>query len=634
MTQAQKTDASPQSALDIIVFVAHLDLTTAELDALVGRVVGELEWPTRSSHIHLVVSDDSEFETAAGVPVTVLKSSAAASAFRDRCRVLESTPHDVLISLGPYLPGCETIDQLRLAARNDEMISAVAPRIAIGTKGELMALGPRSASNALGLIDSKYRSKLSAAYFLPEILCPCMLVPARMIGNVDVPENFDHFPDLILALLRAGRRRGLLVRIDNQCVLAGDATFDAAGLQRQAADMLQLFDDYELAARRLAANPAFLDERRFQILRRSSPAVTGSLLYDCTNIPSAFSGSADHMLGVLEGASAIERSPWDFAVMVSDETREFFSLDDRFPGIRFTSKSDDSHYDCAIRSTQPWSIAELAELNRRARSIAVTIHDTIGPDVIYAVAEDAEEAFQFAAEHADGLIYISEFTRAQFARRFTRRPALTESVIYSSLDPAEYVADPGATGSEWILIFGNVYDHKDLERTSKIVSAAFPYEKIKLVGSKQLGGSNVEAFDSGALEDAVVEELFRRAKCVVFPSFYEGFGFPLLKGLAYGKAAIARRSRVFREIVASFPGNGRLLEFENSLELVSIIGKMLHGKGASASSPTSDARHGPYHDWKACAAQIFDFAEQMRKSEDIEVWRKRDRALRYVTSKR
>jgi len=634
VTQALKNDAASDSHLDIVVFVAHLALTTAELDGLIGRMIGELGWPSRSSHIRLVVAENCEFEIGADVPVTVLKSSAAASAFRERCRVLEAAPHDVLISFGSNLPDYDTIEQLRIAARDDEMISAAAPRVATGTKGELLALGPRSASNALGLIDPKYRSKLSSPYFLPEILCPCMLLAGRMIGNVDIPENFDHFPDLILAFLRAGRRRGFLVRIDNHSVVSADREFDPAELQQQTADMLQLFDDYELVLRRLAANPAFSDERRFQVLRRTSPAVKGSLLFDCINIPPSFSGSADHMLGVLKGASGIERSAWDLAVMVPDETRRFFLLDERFPGIRFTPKSDDLYYDCAIRSTQPWSISELADLNARARSIAVTIHDTIGPDVIYAVPEEAEEAFEFAAEHADGLIYISEFTRAQFARRFMRRPDLVESVIYSSLDATEYLSDPSAPGSQWILIFGNAYDHKDLERTARIVSAAFPYEKIKLIGSKKLGGLNVEAFESGALENAVVEDLFRRAKCVVFPSFYEGFGLPLLKGLAYGKAVIARRSRVFREIVARFPSNGHLIEFENSLELVPAIGRVLQGREAGSQSSTGGAAHGARYDWKACATQIFQFAEQMRKSEDVEVWRKRDRALRYVMSKR
>lgn len=634
MTQAATSNAPPESGLDIIVFVAHLELATAELTALVERMTGELAWPSVSSKIHLVVSENCAFEAGAGVPITVIKSSAAAPAWRDRCRALEAAPHDILISFGCYLPTCETIAQLRTAARSDDMVSAVVPRIAIGPNGELMALGPRSGSNASGLIDSRFSSKLAANYYLPEILCPCMLVPGRMIGNIDLPDGFDHFPDLILAFLRAGRRRGLLVRIDNRLIVRADKEFAGEELQQEAAEMLQRFDDYEVVARRLAAHPAFTEERRFQVLRRYSPAVTGSLLFDCTNVPPAFSGSADHMLGVLKGVTKIERNAWDLAVMVTDETSKFFSLEERFSGIRFTSKSDDSYYDCAIRLSQPWSISDLADLDRCARSIAVTILDTIGPDVIYAVPEAAEEAFQFAAEYADGLIYISQFSRDQFRRRFVARSGLNESVIHLSLDPLEYAAALTDTRGEAILIFGNAYDHKDLERTTKIASAAFPYEKINVVGSKELGGSNVEAFDSGALENAVIEELFQHAKCVVFPSFYEGFGLPLLKGLAYGKTVIARRSRVFREVTAKFPNKGRLIEFDNSLDLVPLLGKVLHGEGTTLSPHASGIAHETTHGWKACAAQIFQFAEQMRKSENVDVWRERDRALRYATSKR
>ena len=638
MTQRHKSDASPENAFDIIIFVAHLGLTQAELDALTSRMTGELGWLDWPTQIQLIVSDESELEVGADVPIARVKASAAAAEFRERCRVREAAPHDVLISFGPYLPTSETIAQLRARAHGGEMLSAVAPRIAIGPNRELRALGARSGSNASGLIDPKYAPKLAPEYYIPEILCPCMLVPASMIGNVDIPASLRHFPDLILAFLRAGRRRGLLVRMDNQLTVLADREFESENLQQETAGMLQLFDDSERVARRLAAHPAFADELRFQTLRRSSAATTGSLLFDCTSIPPSFSGSADHMLGVLKGATRLERNAWDFAVMVSDETRKFFSLDQRFSGIRFTSKSDDAYYDCAIRSTQPWAIAELADLNRRARCIAVTIHDTIGPDVIYAVPEQTEEAFQFAAEHADGLIHISEFTRAQFGRRFVRRPGLVESVIYSSLDPVEYVTDPGSTNrdtnGEWILIFGNAYDHKDLERTTKIVSAAFPYETIKLVGNKDLGGLNVEAFDSGALENAAVEELFQRAKCLVFPSLYEGFGLPLLKGLAYGKTVIARRSKLFREVGGKFPHKARLIEFENSLELVPALGRVLHDRQLLLFAPTPGAFPDPPHDWKGCAAQIFEFAEQMRKSEDVEVWRKRDRAFRYAMAKR
>ena len=625
--------AVPQSGLDILVFVGHLRLGTAELRALTGRLLDELKWPESSSHITLIVPDDSGLESSAGDPVVVVRASAAAAAFRERCRVLEAAPRDVLVTFGVYLPTVDVIRQLRVAVGNEELVSAIAPRIAIGPNSELMMMGPRSASNSGGTIDARYASRLLPAYYFPEILCPCMLIPARMTGNIDIPEEFDTFPDLILAVLRAGRRRGFLVRVDNRLAVPADKQFDAEALPHEMAKILQLFQDYELTRRRLAAHPAHADERRFQALRRSSPAATGSLLLDCTNIPPSFSGSADHMLGVLKGVAQIEHPAWDLAVMVTTETRSFFSLDDRFSSIRFLPQSDELFFDCAIRLSQPWAISTLADLNRRARSIAVTILDTIGPDVIYAVPEEAEEAFQFAAEHADGLIYISEFSRDQFGRRFVRRPGLVESVIYLSLDAAEYAPDAGHSDGKWILIFGNAYDHKDLGRTTKIVSAAFPYEKIKVVGKRELGGLNVEAFDSGALENELVDELFRGAKCVVFPSFYEGFGLPLMKGLAYGKAVIARRSRVFREAVASFPNSGRLIEFDNSLELVPSLGKVLHGENGTLPQNAAGTVKTAAHGWRECAAQMFRFAEQMQKSEDVDIWRRRDRALRYVKAR-
>jgi glycosyltransferase involved in cell wall biosynthesis len=208
-------------------------------------------------------------------------------------------------------------------------------------------------------------------------------------------------------------------------------------------------------------------------------------------------------------------------------------------------------------------------------------------------------------------------------------------VIHLSLDPKEYVPEPGHSDGEWILIFGNAYDHKDLERTTRIVSSAFPFEKIKVVGRQDLSGMNVDAFDSGALEAEFVETLFRRSKCVLFPSFYEGFGLPLIRGLAHGKIVIARRSRVFREVAERLHDVGRVVNFDNTLDLVRVLGAVLHGEGEAVSQPvTRPLQRIAVHDWKASAGQILAFADEMRRLENTEVWRERDRALRYARSKR
>src|SRR4051812_14397454 len=170
-----------RSSLDIIVFVAHLELSRSELDGLVSRMLGELNWPAISARICLVVPDNSEFEANPNQAIVVLRSAAAAAMFRERSRVLEALPHDFLISFGLYLPTTDTVAQLRIAAQNEELISAVAPRIAIGSLGELMTLGSHRAPNASGRIEPRYASKLPAAYYIPEMLCPCMLLSGRMI---------------------------------------------------------------------------------------------------------------------------------------------------------------------------------------------------------------------------------------------------------------------------------------------------------------------------------------------------------------------------------------------------------------------------------------------------------------------
>jgi hypothetical protein len=77
------------------------------------------------------------------------------------------------------------------------------------------------------------------------------------------------------------------------------------------------------------------------------------------------------------------------------------------------------------------------------------------------------------------------------------------------------------------------------------------------------------------------------------------------------------------------------VEFDNSLDLVPAIGKVLHGEdGCLARDVTGASMYTAAHGWKTCAEQFFAFAEQMRKSENVEVWRARDRALRYVKSGR
>jgi hypothetical protein len=97
---------------------------------------------------------------------------------------------------------------------------------------------------------------------------------------------------------------------------------------------------------------------------------------------------------------------------------------------------------------------------------------------------------------------------------------------------------------------------------------------------------------------------------------------------------IVRRSALTREVLANFPDVGRLIEFENSLDLVPIIGEFLAGRDLQAPAIPRLPSGSPAYGWSNCAAEILAFADAMLRSEDVEVWRARDRALRYIKSAR
>ena len=115
--------------------------------------------------------------------------------------------------------------------------------------------------------------------------------------------------------------------------------------------------------------------------------------------------------------------------------------------------------------------------------------------------------------------------------------------------------------SRHLLVVGNSYDHKDLDQTVDTLAACFPFELIRAVGLAEATHPNVEAVASGAVSEEEMERLYAQARVVVFPSFYEGFGFPIIRGLSYGRPVIARQSELLLELAAQYRGNGSLYSF-------------------------------------------------------------------------
>jgi len=167
-----------------------------------------------------------------------------------------------------------------------------------------------------------------------------------------------------------------------------------------------------------------------------------------------------------------------------------------------------------------------------------------------------EKKLELLKQDYDLFLHISRHTRSDFTRLlqienkqhvvtplaaggsfrpypFPKAPAINEYVVYTGgFDPRKnmdraleafavlqkkYVADPRIQATELCLVCS-----LDKVAESRMLRRA---ERLGLSGKVRL---------TGFVSEAALLALYQKARCLFFPSLYEGFGLPVLEGLACG----------------------------------------------------------------------------------------------------
>jgi glycosyltransferase involved in cell wall biosynthesis len=71
--------------------------------------------------------------------------------------------------------------------------------------------------------------------------------------------------------------------------------------------------------------------------------------------------------------------------------------------------------------------------------------------------------------------------------------------------------------------------------------------ELRVVGARGWGGVEVSGW-VGEVTDAELAELYRGARCVLYPSLYEGFGLPVLEAMACGTPVVTSRGTATEEV--------------------------------------------------------------------------------------
>jgi len=197
-----------------------------------------------------------------------------------------------------------------------------------------------------------------------------------------------------------------------------------------------------------------------------------------------------------------------------------------------------------------------------ARRRVITIHDLTFkrlPELLQKeTLENLDRQMLREVAAADAIVCVSESTRRDLLRYYDVDPARAFA-IHSGLGTPATAEPLDGLPSRYILFVSTIEPRKDL---GTLIDA---YERLRDSGTYD--GSLVVVGKVGWKAEALVPRLrgrgilhldylraaqlatvYERAEAFVFPSIYEGFGFPLLEAMARGVPSIAARSSSLPEI--------------------------------------------------------------------------------------
>jgi len=388
----------------------------------------------------------------------------------------------------------------------------------------------------------------------------------------------------------------------------------------------ELSTDLEKTVTEFGTASADAAERRLARALPQAYGVRPSLLIDCRNIVAGTNGTTVAALGICRGLHQLDPD-WDVTLVTSKDASVAHRLEASYPGWHIVTSLPVREFTVALRLSQPWHIQEMVDLHAAAAYNLYLFLDTISWDAVYPAPRHLDGTWRFLADQADGLIFISRYTRDRFHHRFGVRPGRRELIAYLSCDPADYVrpdARKASRRNECIFVVGNDYDHKDVLPTVDLLAAAFPYHSFVALGPSASVPPRVKMLQSGMWSEAEIHQWYANARLVVFPSFYEGFGLPIVTALAYGRTLVARRSTLLDEIAARCVPSGRLVPFARRDELVQIVGRILHDEEVDTVPLGTALDGGKPLSWRDTAGEVLAFVTQIAGELYRSQWRSRD----------
>jgi len=491
-------------------------------------------------------------------------------------------------------------------------------------------------------LDDAYKAHKTLASFLPRVTYVPTAVGFCLYVRLPMIQEFGLF-DTIYAggyneendLIMRCNQRGYRAVLANHAFVfhLGSISFsqsDVSTSERESKNRKILLDRYPEYVRAVDRYFSGIEYKTQSMAAGLLPSPSGKprLLFDCYNIGPFHNGTFELALKTISAFVIRYADDYEFYVACNHAALVFHGLD-QIAGLTFCWNAEQQMgpFAYSVRLAQPFQVDHLVGASELAPITAFLVLDTIAMDCQNLDDQNLAQVWSHMLKTTSVVGYISQFSQDQFRRRFPVPPQVTEYVALCSTSPDEYAGQggpPPAAPDGPILLVGNHYSHKHVLDTLSLLRQHPNRPTVVVLGLDVEPEAGVVGYRAGELDQSLVDRLYDEASVVLFPSHYEGFGFPMAHALGRNKVVIARDMPVYREIIAHSPGGENVQMFtttEQMVEAACLKPAWIEPKSKEVVPFTWADAAGKLHDALTDARARFDYDELRARLLHVEMCR-------------